>query len=30
MSRPTILALDADERSLREIEGELLERYRAS
>jgi thioredoxin reductase (NADPH) len=30
VSRPTILALDADDRSLREIEGELLERYRAS
>jgi len=30
VSRPTILAVEADEGSLREIEGELLERYRAS
>jgi thioredoxin reductase (NADPH) len=30
VSRPTILAIDADEGSLRAIEGELLERYRAS
>jgi thioredoxin reductase (NADPH) len=30
VSRPTILAIDADEGSLRAIEGELLERYRVS
>jgi hypothetical protein len=30
VSRPTILAIDADEGSLQDIEGELLERYRAS
>lgn len=30
MSRPSILAVDADEGALRTTEGELLERYRAS
>jgi thioredoxin reductase (NADPH) len=30
VSRPTILAVDADEGALRTIEGELLERYRGS
>ena len=30
VSRPTILAVDADDRALRVIEGELLERYQGS